>query len=361
MKKFISLLLSIILIMVASVTTMADDSNLLNSSSSGYDSYVQNIVHSYLDVAIDVDKNDVIYLSQGFPISNSTSSIRIYFLFKNDICIGSIYVDYTGERYASTFYEYNISEVTNALKGNKGFAIANSGESLLFISSEKTAVIYGPESNSVIISRYDASNNLLEKLTLSPIKYTVNQENNSRVSDELFLDVKQIDNYTLNGVGLCWAACAASLGEYYTDIDLEAIDVYTGLQGIYGGTPVGSRDWLLRSAQYYGLTGNYETSGYSFATVRSFLRNDKPIYAAIRRIDNNNNTHAHAVVIDGYANVSGSTNYCYRMMDPNVDGHAWSEPISQSATASDFEYIYYNATTETIRDYTSWYNSMTII
>lgn len=358
MKKFISLLLSIILIMIASVTTMADDSNLSNSSSLGYDSYVQNIVHSYLDVAIDVDKNDVIYLSQGFPISNSTSSIRIYFLFKNDICIGSIYVDYTGERYASTFYEYNISEVTNALKGNKGFAIANSGESLLFISSEKTAVIYGPKSNSVIISRYDASNNLLEKLTLSPIKYTVNQENNSRVSDELFLDVEQVDNDIVNGAGICWAACAASLGEYYTGVNLEAIDVYTGLQGIYGGTPIGVRLWMERAALYYNLTADYNMQEYSFSTVRNYIRNGDPIYITIYGYTSNQDECSHGVLIDGYANVSGTANYCYRLMDPNVSGHAWSEPFASNSVSSYFVYIHDG---QTDYNYTDWRASMTIL
>ncbi len=360
MKKIISLLLSIILIMIASVTTMADDSNLLNSSSSGYDSYVQNIVHSYLDVAIDIDENDVIYLSQGFPINNSTSSIRIYFLFKNDMCIGAIYVDHTGERYASTFYEYNISEVTSALNENESFAIIGFEESLLFVSPEQEKTIYGPEANFTIANRSNSSNYSFESLVLSPIEHTVYQENSSRVSDELYLDVLHRSNYTLaDGTGICWASCAASLGEYYTGTTLTAYQLFIYLQDLYSGTPVGNRTWMLRSAQYYGLTGNYVYSGYAFTNVRNLLRNNKPIYAAIRRTVNLN-TYEHAVIIDGYANVSGTTNYCYRMMDPNVNGHAWSEPLSQTATASDFEYIYYNATTGTIRDYTSWYNSMTI-
>lgn len=105
-----------------------------------------------------------------------------------------------------------------------------------------------------------------------------------------------------------------------------------------------------KAIQYYGLTPVYRSYGLSLATAMSRLGEGKPIHAGIQKTGA---TTSHGVVICGYKTVYNGTNYCLKLMDPNVDADIWTEPMPYTASASDFVY-----TTTYAYVYDNWINSM---
>ena len=59
------------------------------------------------------------------------------------------------------------------------------------------------------------------------------------------------------------------------------------------GTPSGTRTWIGRAFDYYGLEYNYLKKGSNYDGVKTRIQNNRPIYASLKTADGEN---AHAVV-----------------------------------------------------------------
>lgn len=192
------------------------------------------------------------------------------------------------------------------------------------------------------------ANNGGQVLSLNPIQFPTASLRGSSVTVTKELSVEHVSNDTSpnTGLGLCWAACIASIGEYKAGGNLlSALDVYNWAltNGYTGGHlfPLGIPSVELPTLNnLYSLSYSYYPVGMYFETTWSTLEQNRPIYAAISRSGGQ-----HAVVICGAIDDSG-TYYYYKLMDPNVGYYVTIEVPYASNT---FTYV-----TSYGYTYTSW-------
>lgn len=251
MKKIICVFLCLMFCLSISFPVMANDFIQTDSISLERDSYAQEIIKTYIELSTDVLESDVLNISQAFAICNLEENYnRIYFLFKNNLCIGQLSVAYIDDRFTSTFFSYDIPVITDAYKNAVPFVLLADGESLFFVSQNSVDLLNGPSVNSEIFDKLASTpniNNAFSTINLSSISCTISSEEEVLVSDELILDVIYRSNYELStGTGICWAACDASIGEYYTGTRLTAYQLYTYLAELHNGQPEGNEIWKKR-------------------------------------------------------------------------------------------------------------------
>ena len=350
MKKVISLFICVLMCVLNVTPALANIIGQTDNINIKRDDYAQEIIKTYIEVSTDASENDIFNLSQAYTVNNDEKNDnRIYFLFKNGICIGQLSVAFINNRFTSTFFSYDIPVITTAYKNSTSFSLWSKGESLFFVSENAINLLNGPSITSNKLVLPTDINSTYSMLNLSSISYLPSNE--TRVIDELILDVIYRSNYELsNGHGICWAACDASIGEYHTGTRLTAYQLYIYLSDLYNDQPEGNEQWKKRAIRYYGLTPVYQNNGLSLTTTLSRLNEGKPIHAGIER---SSASTTHGVVICGYKTVNNSTNYCLKLMDPNVDANIWTEPMPYNASAADFVY-----TTTYTYVYDNWLNSM---
>jgi len=274
-----------------------------------------------------LDPTDGSYsLSQGLEIVNSSDpNKRVYYLFCDNECMGELIVTLNGTEYVSSFMYGPLPAVTAAYRSGSPVSLYIEGNSCYLWTPNGTTQMSGPQTSiSSTISTTNLSLNLSPTVlrTTSLTLDTPTQINGTSVGEQRRLSVPYVAN-TIHpdndDMGLCWAACIASIGAYSTNTaPLTAEQMYEWIKDevhVRGYSyPIGNPDFEVPALELFGFDCYTVASGLEYSDVVLFIDNNIPISAGIR---NSARTVGHSVVICGYQVLPG-THMIY-LMDPNVN------------------------------------------
>lgn len=227
--------------------------------------------------------------------------------------------------------------VTEELDGKEGecFIVDNSsGTPEEFISVEHSDLFEIEEQVIEETAGLDgAENEDWGRLTKSAAKYLT-----SSATVGSFINAELIGNDTnpTTGAGLCWAACGASIVNYYKGTSYTALDMYNKVKLGTGGIPVGNTSYQKAMYGMCGLKFDYVSRRLKFDDVISTLKSGSLIKYGVSR-----NGGAHAVVLCGAFRISSSYGFIY--MDPNVsEGYVINYNDASVANSITGNFYYYN-------------------
>ncbi len=348
MKKLLSIILCAIMLIATASPAFANEP-INDNVNVGLEAYANEVIAEYIPISMGtVDETDTFFLTQGYRvINNPDPNSRTFFLFRNGKCEGELTASYVNGKYASSFAPHEIPEITEVYESNEPFALIAENNSLILFTAHSSAVISGINTEST--TDYKDITAEYQRIALSG-GFNVEARDEALVADDVHLAVRHVDNDDdpYEGNGLCWAACASSVGQYHSGGTLySAMQIYNYVCNRLNETHVyGSVSTIKEGMKKYGYSATSISGGMKLTDVKSKLRADKPIIACIHGLGNT----AHAVVICGYQ-VSGTGNYSYEVMDPNENIKRYTREITPNNTV-EFPYVVASGT------YLAWDDSI---
>lgn len=167
-------------------------------------------------------------------------------------------------------------------------------------------------------------------------------------SDIISVDVDYVANGTINGEGICWAACIAAVSNRRMGTSYTAETLYHAVAAAYPGygSPSGTTNWYTRAYSVCGMNAATTTNLTLGALQVIMGTSQKPV---ICRLESNNQKPNHAVVLE-HINIT-TQRVIYRFMDPNYESpvyYYWDDSVCNPD-----EMIYDNTADEY-----SWYASV---
>lgn len=333
-------LLGIILVAVLSIVHLvpAKAEKVDNSPNTSMDALVASEICSYLH------SNNLYadYLSQAIPVWNADDdSIKqyIYFVFDKEQTIGYMSV------YGNTKYQLNFINSNVSVKNGESIQLLYKDEELLILSSEGARHLAG-EYNDYINADFSGDKQCVVERTIE-----IQEQQQTRINPTVYqLLLPYVANSTVDGVGICWAACIASRVNYEKGKSLTAKQVYNkcnnATSGRPSGTPEGTGTWIKFGYSLYGIDVTCVNSGKNLSQITSLLSQNTPISCAFSRSGG-----AHEVLLVGVY-IDASTNV-YTFRDPNETGTV-SIKVSNAALTDSSKVTYSNSS----HTYSSWYRSI---
>lgn len=317
------------------------DSFDLNSD---MEEYISTVLPRYLEV--EGLYYDDVKISNGFHVEgNNNPNARTFFVFSGDQTIGVLNVTQKDGKLYSTFYFESNLEVENALENGTRIALQKSQ-----VNNCNDIVISVEPANSTFS---DVSTNLeYSTIELTPVtiysqaNYISRQIDNDSDYYVYLSELPYISNTTINNVGICWAACVASIANYRVGTNYTASSLYYALKEEYGGTPEGTNVWYSRGYNLCNMSATV-TSTLQWQTLYSLLSSGKPI---IFRMTDGAFLFPtkHAIVLKMF---SGGNDYTtYGFMDPNF---STMRTVYMTGSLDPNDFVYASGST----DY-SWYGSV---
>lgn len=299
-------------------------------------------------------------LSQPLEIlNNNDSTKRVFFLFHEDACVGELAVTRLGGEFAASFLAAELPQVSAAYAQEVPVCLVSEERALLLCTDAGTEVIVGKLDQEANVSRANVGQAVAvqarkEPLALSPAAMPAGVQASELPEESCrALAVQHVNNMKVNGVGICWAAVAASIIMYLTpEKNLSAKTVYNMVwMDVYGAKeetrPSGMPSDALAGLSHYGVT-YYKaidaTMHYSVAVKH--IDAGYPIYASLA----GNSSETHAVTVCGYKNMTGGGKL-YQLVDPNVEPPVWVT-VSSNLYGLTYPTPYDNIT------WTSWFRTV---
>lgn len=293
---------------------------------------------------------DDLSISQPIELLNDNDDTNYaFFLFDGSNCVGELVVTRMNGTFAASFLPGGMPLVSAAYANRTPVCLV-AVEQRLLLCTESTADVIVGEAFQTYASRdhsVEAIVNQAQKESLSLTAAEVGPAllsglpNTSKV-----LPIDIVENSSVNGVGICWAAVSASIIMYLTNYrGLTAETVYNKVKS-NGQSAAGYPIDVTCALDSYGI-GHYVYTSWnlSFPAVVNHITAGYPIYAAITRVGG-----SHAVAICGYMCESDLSDY-YLLMDPNVSARkVW---LSIDRNSSNFTYA-----TSYGYTYTRWEHSV---
>lgn len=328
----------------AGATDGSEADTVLNESA--MDAYVQSVLPHYLSL-----ENDNVYgeiaVSQGYVVhGHNDSNARTYFVTDDGDYIANLFVTYINGQYSSNFGFDDNADVEAALSGGAPMALVAESEMLILQTAAGNALLTVGNSDALLnrsISAYPRVAPVLQETAIENADVAAAKHVTTRDVDfSVGLNVPYVANDSVNGKGICWAACVAMICQYRMGVSYTAKNIYNALVNLYGGTPAGENIWYTRAYSHCGMTATHVSSAMdATAAYVQMDTYDKPI---IVRMINGNVKHA---IVLRYISKSG-TSLTYGFRDPNYN----SLRYGTGTTGGSF---YYNGGSLT---YTTWYASV---
>ncbi len=288
--------LTLALVMV--VTTIVGNTTIATAAAKdSMDAYAAEVVGSYLHANGIWDNES--FLSQAYPIYNVSEeciSRYMYFVLNEEGVVGRLAVYSNDGEYVSSYIHGSIE----GLDMDSPFQLFLAEESLFLRQNEIDIFVSGEEQSVIVENEIPVLSQ-----TLQEDAEIISSQVSGRMTN-YYLSVPFVANDSVNGVGICWAACIASRVNYHQGTTLSARNVYDKcsayLTGRPSGTPAGNEIWIQYGYNLYGISTDYVASGKNFAQICDLLNNDKPIYCSFSR-----GTASHAVLLIGVYQ-EGTTN-----------------------------------------------------
>lgn len=365
MKKYAAKVLSLVLclsLVSACLTPAYAVATGEHSNLAQYTDYANSLLPS-LSRLPDTDlPGEDLFLSQPLEILNDNDDTNYaFFLFHKITCVGELVVTRLGGEFAASFLATELPHVSAAYASEVPVCLVSEDRALLMCSDTAAEVIVGELDQTIYTLHTNAADTVAaqaqkEPLTLTLVESVETVQRSVLPSTSKTLPVDFVQNTSIDGHGVCWAAATASIIRYLKDrSDLTAETVYDALVLKLGKRPIsGTQANVVLAFKSYGIYHYIaRDSNLSFSKVVNSINMDYPIYMAISgtALDNGEITDVyHAVALCGYKTESDYTDY-YQVMDPNQrSGKVW---ITVNRTTNAFTYP-----TSGWGTYTDWYRSV---
>ena len=355
-KRIVSLFLTAVFLLLFSIPASA--SSVVYSDTLSFETaiteYANSTIATYLRVSEQFNAIHTYELTQGIISQNGTDPhSRTFFVFENGQNIGYLTATYQNDSYASCFVPTPIAELDAIVMNHIPITLYCYESCCCLIYDGTHILLEGFEKEHPVHAIADIQSTTT--LTLTRVNIPINTPRGSEV--EYYLDVPVVrntsdpDGHTDNDgkpLGLCWAACVASIGAFKTGQSLSATDIYywakNNLSVERYDYPIGVEPFIIGTLnEKYGLSYSLTSSALSADAVWNSIFNlESPVYMSITDAAGN---YGHGVVISGMT--YGST-VVYEVMDPNKPTYAYISTTSSSTS------IYYVTTYCT---YTIWRRS----
>lgn len=350
MKKTSRLLAALLLFVTVfsfSIPANAMSASKNTDATIDYYGYIENVLPRYLSTENSI-RYGTIKVSDPIEIINGSEEHgRMFFITNNGSYIGQLAVTYGNGSFHSSFMFDSDEYIDTILSTNTPFTVVAYEDDLVI----KTA----QDSKMLTVGELPDEINTYSVVEYYSVDFvTVDIENAATrelPSEEYYvsLAVPQVDNDTVNGEGLCWAAAVASVSNYRKDTSYDAMDIYDALDELYSGTPAGTPTWYSRAYSYCNMSYTY-TNPMEFVDLYDALDSkDRPVIFRVRRSENGSYI-GHAVVL---RYLCGGNEYTtYGFVDPNKTNTVYVDFYSPTCDPDEFEY--YNGS----RTYPDWIASI---
>lgn len=284
-------------------------------------------------------------VSEPVPVTflEGASEAYLVFVIQDKLIVGTLTVGFSGGEFYSTLSQSNLNQLNSVFKSQTPITLVNTNENLIMLAEDKQAVLYDSGrsySKTQISAARRTSGSVITENTSISITAILTRNSTKQ------LNVPIKPNMSVNGKGICWAACVASVVQYRKGTTLYAKGVFDDLELIYGATPSGIPTWINRGFSLYSVSVT-QTASRSAGAVYSSLNSGRPVMIDVFP----NSGVGHSVVIAGVTyNSSGGT---YTIMDPNEPSYVYSY-INPSAVNNGSFYSYTSPGGST---YNNWNNS----
>lgn len=352
MKKTYRLLATLLLfVTVFSFTVPAHALSANNAAelTIDYYTYIETVLPRYLSTENTIDYGEVKVSDPIEIIDGSEEYGRMFFVTNNGSYIGQLAVTYSNGTFHSSFMFDSDEYINNILSANIPFSIMAYEDDLVIKTSQDSKMLtVGELPND--ISTYSSIE--YSSVNFMSVDVEVGASNARELPTEEYyvsLPVPQVDNDSVDGVGLCWAAAVASVSNYRKGTSYDAMDIYDALNGLYIGTPAGNPTWYSRAYSYCNMTYTY-TNPMEFVDLYDALDSkDRPVIFRVRRSENGSYI-GHAVVL---RYLCGGNEYTtYGFVDPNKENTVYVDFYSPTCDPDEFEY--YNGS----KTYPEWIASI---
>lgn len=154
--------------------------------------------------------------------------------------------------------------------------------------------------------------------------------------------VKNVPNESLsNGIGLCWAACGASIVNYFMGTNYTAKTMFDKVESVISGTPAGTILNMKTMFDVCLLKYSGKVGKLTYSNVSAQHKKGSPIMCCLYGEDRleNNAEKNHVVVLCGSFKISDSYGYIY--MDPNEYSRLIINYMDYSQITSSSNDLYY--------------------
>lgn len=305
-------LFRLIMVIVVAISCMVTYIYASDYHNEDMDLYAKQTLSGYIKET----RPDVTYatISQAFPLydfDNNCLDSMVYFALNGNNVLGMLNVFESESGYISLYY-YDMEEsIQTAFRNSEKFVIGVSQDNMLVIKEGENAGL-----NSTIYN-FNAITDTEESLNLQKARSTT-------ILFTRILNVPYVANTSINGKGLCWAACVATNVNYIRGTSYTALDVYNALVSQNNGTPVGNTEWIKKAYQQYGITPTvYDRDTHNpytlnYTQIYGNLYSNKPIHIGLLR----STGAAHGIVITGitayYETVISEYYAYYYFRDPST-------------------------------------------
>ena len=350
MKKTSRLLAALLLFVTVfsfSVPANAMSANTAADATIDYYDYIETVLPRYLSTE-NTMRYGKIKVSDPIEIVNGDEEHgRMFFVTNNGSYIGQLAVTYSNGAFHSSFM-FDSDEYINAiLSSNTPFAVVAYDDDLMIKTAQNSKMLTVGELPNEI-STFSSVEYSSVNFVAVDVETTAARE---LPTEEYYvsLAVPQVDNDSVNGNGLCWAAAVASGSNYRKGTSYEAMDIYDALDELYSGTPAGTPTWYSRAYSYCNMSYTY-TNPMEFVDLYDALdTKDRPVIFRVRRSENGSYI-GHAVVL---RYLCGGNEYTtYGFVDPNKTNTVYVDFYSPTCDPDEFEY--YNGS----RTYPDWIASI---
>ena len=285
---------------------------------------------------IGYDENDTVYYTDFHETRNEEDNIKyISFIYDDEKAIGQYVKEENDGELDTCFIVNKESEVMNSLvqyyKGSE-FEITNEDVVMEVAATD------------------GAKNNGWSTMGKGSAEYVTNFADTGK-----FLATQLVENKnrTVDGIkyGLCWAACGASISNYYRGTSYDTWGVYNlvsktvGLSNLYG-TPATIRCMFST----LGLKMSELDRRLTYTQALNALNNNSLIMYGVEGLYGK-----HGVVLCGVFRVDSYYGFIY--MDPNVStGYVLNYNDKNVATSTSGDFYYYNGQLKYTSVYVTYYN-----
>lgn len=312
-KVFKVLVLMFFLFVFGTTTTQAAESV--------YDEDISEEDYNNINYALNYmgyDKDDVLYYTDLRDVSvEADGSKNVVIIYDNEKTIGQYVKEKQNGREVECFIIGDGNTIIEQLIKEETDNLFEIKEQVI----EEAAALDG------------AKNEGWETITKSAAGYLTNT---APVGSFIDVGLVQNDINPETRAGLCWAACGASIINYYTGNSYSALDVYNRVKLATGVNPVGNTSYQMAMYGLFSLKYEYVSRRLKFDDVISNLKVGSVVKYGVSR-----NGGAHAIVLCGAFRISTSYGFIY--MDPNVGGAYvinYNDADVANTTTGDF--YYYN-------------------
>jgi len=307
-RKFTALMTAIISLS-ATVSIPVSAINATNNIIDTKLNYAETALATYLN-SYGMSGSDF-YLSSAYDVydmESGTAQNEVYIAFDNEDVIGMLSITEVNGEYYSSFELNNFDTLQNLYDNDTRFNFVCNDECLYIHNGIDTYSI-DDDSITVEYNFSTTSAEVLEKRNAVNVTSSKTRVHNYKKN----LIVPIVQNESMNGRGLCWAAAIASRSDYIGGSTYVAHDIYYILNGIYSGTPIGTPLWIQRGYQYFQYSCTRADRMLNCIEIMNNIEINNPIHIDLYTSDA---SVGHSVLISGLTINSDGTGI-YRLVDSN--------------------------------------------